>query len=140
MNISKMKLRLMLVLGLAVMNSGLNSAVAGGSSAWQPPSASQCIYQANTSRLTFLLTTNTTWDKCKEAFRRYQGIDIKVNGSLRQNSTGRVLSVRHQDLLKPGKYIYPSVNIGSGTQMLYRLNPKDYTVLGAFSYSAEWRK
>lgn len=34
MNISKMKLRLMLVLGLAVMNSGLNSAVAGGSSAW----------------------------------------------------------------------------------------------------------
>lgn len=135
-----MKISFLLVTSLAGMFSGINIAVAGGSSAWEPPSASQCVYQANTSRLTFLLTTNTTWDKCKEAFRRYQGIDIKISGNLRQNSTGRILSVSNQDLLKPGKYIYPSVNTGSGTQMLYRLNPKDYTVRGAFSYSAEWRK
>lgn len=140
MNTYKARVFFLAIPCLVGIFSGVNSAVAGGSSAWQPPSASQCVYQANTSRLTFLLTTNTTWDKCKEAFRRYQGIDIKVNGSLRQNSTGRVLSVRHQDLLKPGKYIYPSVNTGSGTQMLYRLNPKDYTVQGAFSYSAEWLK
>ncbi|EAA9303423.1 hypothetical protein BHZ80_28005 [Salmonella enterica] len=140
MDMKEMKKIFLLTAGvIGIFQAGMNSAVAGGP-AWQPPSAAQCIYQSNISRLTFQLTTNTAWDKCKEAFRRYQGIDVKITGSVRQNSTGRIFSINHQDVLKPGKYVYPSVNTGSGMQMLYRLNPKEYTVLGAISFSESWRK
>ncbi|ECO0809275.1 hypothetical protein AAL09_12640 [Salmonella enterica subsp. enterica serovar Newport] len=115
------------------------SSVAGGPP-WTPPSAAQCMFQSNLTRLDYRLTSNTLWDQCREAYRRYKGINIKITGTVRQKSTMRSFSINHQDLLTPGKYIYPMVNTASGMKHLYSLDPKEYMIIGYLDVSESWRK
>lgn len=131
-----MKTKIFSTLILLAGLSSVNPAIAGGKPAFEFPSAYQCIFLSYANQLRFSMTSNTAWDRCREAYRRAKGIDITIKATI--ESKGRNYNIYHKELLTAGKIIMPRFDGIPGRPYIYTLNPQSYILRGVFDVYARW--
>lgn len=117
--------------------TGTSTAMAGAPAFAFPP-ANQCIQQTNSGQMTFAVFANTNSEQCREAYRRTNGVEVIITGTVTDKKTWRNQNISTREILRPGRVAHPRLrSVYSGTPG-GQLNAKDYSLIGAFHVSTRW--